>query len=253
MNRIGMSTLFMKEVRRFIRIPGQTLLSPLISTSLYFVVFGSALSGRISEIEGVSYLAFIVPGLIFLSVANNAFINASSSIFSSKIQGTIVDLLVAPLGPLELIVGMAGGAVVRGILVGLLTWVVGIVFAGPSLHNGLLTLSVMVLGAYAFALLGLISGLWAEKFEQVNFFPTFVMLPLTFLGGVFYNVQQLPGIWRTVSLLNPVVYLVDGLRYGILGVSMFEPWVAPTVLLVLAVVSTAAVWTLFARGYKLKS
>lgn len=251
MNRLGMKTLLMKEIRRFVRIPGQTLLSPLISTSLYFVVFGSALSGRVSQVEGVPYLAFIVPGLVFLSLANNAFINASSSVFSSKIQGTIVDLLVAPMGPLELIVGFAGGAVVRGIIVGLLTWMVGIFFAGPSLHHVLLTLSVMVLGAYTFALLGLLSGLWAEKFEQVNFFPTFVMLPLTFLGGVFYNVEQLPGIWRTVSLFNPVVYLVDGLRYGMLGVSMFQPWVAPTVLLVLAVFATAVAHALLARGYKL--
>jgi len=252
-NRLGMKTLLMKEIRRFVRIPGQTLLSPLISTSLYFVVFGSALSGRISQVEGVPYLAFIVPGLVFLSVANNAFINASSSIFSSKIQGTIVDLLVAPLGPFELIVGFAGGAVVRGILVGLLTWLVGIFFAGPSLQHALLTLGVLVLGAYTFALLGLLSGLWAEKFEQVNFFPTFVMLPLTFLGGVFYNVEQLPGIWRTVSLFNPVVYLVDGLRYGMLGVGMFQPWVAPTVLTALALVSTVIVHALLARGYKLTS
>ncbi len=253
MNVVGMKTLFVKEVRRFVRIPGQTVLSPLISTALYFVVFGSALSGRISEVEGVPYLAYIVPGLVFLGVANNAFVNSSSSIFSAKIQGTIVDLLVAPLGPLEIIVGFVGGAVVRGVLVGLLTWAVGILFAGGTLVSLWLTCTVLILGAYTFALLGLISGLWAEKFEQVNFFPTFVMLPLTFLGGVFYSVDTLPGIWRTVSLFNPVVYLVDGLRHGMLGVGSFATWVAPVVLVAVSSVTTAISYALLARGYKLKS
>lgn len=253
MNVTGMKTLFMKEVRRFARIPGQTVLSPLISTALYFVVFGSALSGRVSEVEGVPYLAYIVPGLVFLGVANNAFANSTSSVFSSKIQGTIVDLLVAPLGPMEIIVGFVGGALVRGVLVGVLTWGVGVLFAGPSLSSLWLTLTVLFLGAYVFALLGMLAGLWAEKFEQVNFVPTFVMLPLTFLGGVFYSVDTLPGIWRTVSLFNPIVYLVDGLRHGMLGVGSFAPWVAPVVLVGLAAFTTVVAYVLLKRGYKLQS
>ena len=252
MNVIGMQTLLSKEVRRFIRIPGQTLLSPLISTVLYFVVFGSALSGRVSEVDGVPYLSFIVPGLVFLGLAYNAFLNTSSSFFMTKLQGTIVDLLAAPLGPLEILAGFVGGAMIRGLLVGVLTWVAGALMVGAPIEHPFLTLAVLLLAAYLFAVLGLLTAMWAEKFEQVNFFPSFVMLPLTFLGGVFYSVETLPGHWRTLSLFNPIVYLVDGLRFGMLGVGMFSPWVAPVVLVALSVLSTLVAWALLARGYKIQ-
>ena len=252
MNFIGTKTLLSKEVRRFLRVPGQTVLQPLVSTTLYFVVFGFGLGARQHEIEGVTYISFIVPGLVFLGIANNAFMNASSSIFICKMQGTLVDLLVAPLGPLELLIGFVSGAMVRGILVGALTWVVATLFTGFQLVNPLTTLLFIVLSAYVFAILGFLAGIWAEKFEQVNFFPTFLMLPMTFLGGVFYSVQQLPDPWRTISLLNPVVYMVGGLRHGMLGIEQTS-WFGLGLLLGAAVVSTITGWWMLATGYRLKS
>jgi ABC-2 type transport system permease protein len=253
MNTIGMKTLLSKEVRRFLRVPGQTVLSPLISTTLYFVVFGYSLAGRVHEVDGHPYLAFIVPGLVFLGIANNAFLNSSSSLFITKIQGTVVDLLAAPLGPAELLFGFIGGGMVRGLLVGLLTWAVAALFTGFSLEHAPAVVFFLLLASYVFSVLGLLASLWAEKFEQVNFFPTFVMLPLTFLGGVFYSVKALPAPWGTVSLFNPVVYMVEGLRYGMLGRSAFSPVLGGGILVGLAFAATALVWTLLRSGYKLKA
>jgi ABC-2 type transport system permease protein len=252
MNGLGLQTLLSKEIRRFLRVPGQTVLSPLISTSLYFVVFGVSLGGRMEQVTGQPYLPFIVPGLIFLGLANNAFLNSSSSLFIMKIQGTVVDLLVAPLGPGEILLGFVGGAMVRGLIVGLLTWAVALLFTGLQLAHALAAIGFLVGTAYVFSVLGLIAAVWAEKFEQINFFPTFVMLPLTFLGGVFYSVRQLPEPWHTVSLFNPMVYMVEGLRYGMLGSSVFPPLLGGSLLLALAVLATLVVYTLLARGYKLK-
>ncbi len=252
MNVIGARTLLGKEVRRFLRVPGQTVLQPLVSTTLYFVVFGYTLGGRQATIEGVSAVDYIVPGLIFLGVANNAFLNSSSSFFITKIQGTIVDLLVAPLGPAELLFGFVTGAMVRGLLVGVLTWLVAALFTGVHLAHAAATVSFLLLSAYVFAVLGLLAGLWAEKFEQINFFPTFLMLPLTFLGGVFYSVRQLPEPFRTVSLFNPVVHMVEGLRAGMLGAEA-QSALGLGLLLALAAAATALAWRLLRLGYRLKS
>lgn len=252
MNLVGLKTLFAKEVRRFMRVPGQTVLSPLISTTLYFLVFGYSLGGSVRLENGLPYLLFIVPGLIFLGIANNAFLNSSSSIFITKIQGTVVDLLVAPLGPTEVLVGFIGGAMVRGVAVGLLTWVVAGFFTTFHLAHPLVALGFLLIIAYCFATLGVLAALWAEKFEQINFFPTFVMLPLTFLGGVFYSVQRLPPPWRTVSLFNPMVYMADGMRFGVAGKADFSPWLGGGLLLVLAAVATAIALRALQVGYKLR-
>ena len=253
MNTLGMKTLLAKEVRRFMRVPGQTVLSPLISTSLYFLVFGYSLSGRVHEVEGVPYLAFIVPGLVFMGLANNAFLNSSSSLFINKIQGTVVDLLAAPLGPLELLAGFIGGAMVRGLMVGVLTWVVASLFTGVHLEHVPATLLFLLLSSYTFSVLGVLAAVWAEKFEQINFFPTFVMLPLTFLGGIFYSVRELPAPWDHVSLFNPMVYMVEGLRYGMLGRSGFSPLMGSVILLGVALVATGLAWAALRVGYKLKA
>lgn len=253
MNAIGMRTLYSKEVRRFLKVPGQTVLSPLITTTLYFVVFGYSLGSRMGEVHGVPYVRFIVPGLVFLGIANNAFLNSSSSLFIHKIQGTVVDLLVAPLGPGELLGGFIGGAMTRGLIVGLLTWAVALVFTGLHVEHAVLIPLMLLLISYVFAVLGLLAAMWAEKFEQINFFPTFVMLPLTFLGGVFYSVDRLPDPWRQVSLFNPLVYMVDAMRYGMLGVADYSPWIGIGVLLALAAIGTTLAYALLKRGYKLKS
>lgn len=251
MNVIGTKTLFKKEVRRFLRVPGQTVLQPLISTSLYFVVF-AYMGGKQGTVEGVPYMQYIVPGLVFLAVANNCFLNSSSSFFITKIQNTLVDLLVAPLGPLELLIGFITGAMTRGLLVGLLTWAVALVFTDWQLVHFFGTVLFLLLSAYVFSMLGLIAGIWAEKFEQINFFPTFLMMPLTFLGGVFYSVHNLPEPFRTLSLLNPVVHMVDGLRAGMLGLPETSV-LGLSLLLFLALGSTVAAWQMIRTGYKLKS
>jgi len=253
MNLIGLRTLLLKEVRRFLRVPGQTVLSPLISTALYFVVFGYSLGGRLRVVSGESYVTFIVPGLVFLGIANNAFLNTSSSIFITKIQGTVVDLLVAPLKAGELLVAFTGGGMVRGLLVGSLTWAVSMLFTGFKLQHPAITASFLLLVAYVFSVLGLLAALWAEKFEQINFFPTFVMLPLTFLGGVFYSVSALAEPWRTVTLFNPMVYMVEGVRYGMLGSSALSPSGGAAMLSALAIAATGLAFVALRAGYKLKT
>lgn len=252
MNLIGAQTLLKKEIRRFLRVPGQTVLQPLVSTSLYFVVFASTAGAHPSDIDGVPFMQYMVPGLVFLGIANNAFMNSSSSFFITKIQNTLVDLLVAPLGPVELLYGFILGAMVRGLFVGLLSWAVALAFIGvPSIHF-VTTVIFLGLSAYVFAVLGLLAGMWAEKFEQVNFFPTFLMMPLTFLGGVFYSVKQLPEPFRSLSLANPVVYMVDGLRAGMLGTREL-PLPGLTLLCALALTSTVVAWQWLRSGYKLRT
>ena len=252
MNVIGTKTLLSKEVRRFLRVPGQTVLSPLISTSLYFVVFGYSLGGRVQQVGGIPYVIFIVPGLVFMGMANNSFLNTSSSLFITKLQGTVVDLLAAPLGPTELLLGFIGGGMVRGLVVGLLTWAVAAAFTGFRLVHVLPTLGFLLIVSYVFSMLGFLTGLWAEKFEQINFFPIFVMLPLTFLGGVFYSVEALPEPWHSISLFNPMVYMVEGLRYGMLGSSSLSPALGGCILGVVAVVATAFAYAALRSGYKLR-
>lgn len=252
MNWTGTRTLLEKEVRRFLRVPGQTVASPLVSTTLYFLVFGYTVGSR-GAVNGVPYVSFIVPGLVFLGVANNSFLNSSSSLFITKIQGTVVDLLAAPLGAPELLIGFVTGAMVRGLLVGVLTWLAALIFTPPhALHVGT-TLFFLFLSAYVFAVLGLLAGLWAEKFEQINFFPTFLMLPLTFLGGVFYDVHQLPEPFRTISLCNPVVHMVEGLRAGMLGLDRSATVPGAALLLTVATGGTALAYALLRSGYKLKT
>ena len=253
LNVIGMKTLLSKEVRRFLRVPGQTVLSPLVSTILYFLVFGYSLGGRVHQVNGIPYIIFIVPGLVFLGMANNSFLNASSSLFITKIQGTVVDLLAAPLGPAEILFGFIGGGMVRGLTVGLLTWAAAAMFTGFKLIHALPTLAFLIVITYVFSVLGFLAALWAEKFEQINFFPTFVMLPLTFLGGVFYSVDALPDPWHAISLFNPMVYMVEGLRYGMLGSSSLSPALGGGILVVVAFVATGVAFAALRTGYKLKT
>jgi ABC-2 type transport system permease protein len=252
MNSLGMRVLLEKEIRRFLRVPGQTVLSPLVSTTLYFLVFGYSLGGATHQVRGQPYLHFIVPGLVFLGCANNAFLNTSSSLFITKIQGTLVDFLVAPLGPGELLFGFIGGGMVRGLMVGILTWLVACLFVGFSLPHAAATLGFLLLITYVFSMLGFLAAVWSDKFEQVNFFPTFVMLPLTFLGGVFYAIEALPSPWQGISLFNPMVYMVEGLRYGMLGESGMSPVLGGGILVGLAVASTVLARAALRSGYKLK-
>jgi ABC-2 type transport system permease protein len=249
---VGLRTLFAKEVRRFMRVPGQTLLSPLVTTVLYFVVFGWSLGSRLREIDGVPYARYIVPGLVALGVVSNAYLNTASSLFVMKLQGTIVDLLVSPLSYGEVLAAFVGAAVVRALLVGGIMWLVASAFTGFGVAHPLLAVALVLLVAIAFAGLGFMTAIWAASFEQVNFFPTFFITPLTFLGGVFYSALMLPPALRAFTFANPIFYMVDGLRYGMLGVSDASPAVAIALLAALAAASTAGAYAMLRTGYKLR-
>lgn len=221
---LGTRTLFRKEVRRFLRVSGQTVLAPVVTTALYVIVFGFALGGQLRSVRGISYLDFIAPGLVILGVVSNAFLNTASSMMIMKMQGTLVDILVTPLRHVDIVLAMVGAAALRALMVGALTWAVAVVAGARALPaHPVIALAMVVMTAIVMAGLGLLSGVWAEKFEQVNVVPTFVVTPLTFVGGVFYDIGLLPPALRTISHLNPIAYLVEGLRYGLTGTCLVDP------------------------------
>jgi ABC-2 type transport system permease protein len=249
----GFRTLFLKETRRFLKVPGQTLAQPVVTTALYFLVFGFALGGRVRELDGVPYVRFIVPGLVMLGIIQNSFLNSASSMFIMKIQGTIVDLLVAPLSTGEILGAFVASAVLRGLLVGGITWLVAAFFTGFQVAHPVWMLVFAVTVGMTFGLLGLAIAIWSDKFEQLNLIPTFVITPLTFLGGVFYSARMLPEPWAFITKLNPVLYMVEGLRYGVIGGVTHEPWLGLAVTGGIALVAGATVWWMLDSGYKLRS
>ncbi len=252
MNGLGVRTLFVKEMRRFLRVPGQTLLSPLITTSLYFLVFGWSLGSRIREVDGVPYARFILPGLVMLGVVTNAYLNSASSLFVMKLQGTVVDVLVSPLSYAEILGAFVAAAVARGLLVGGIMWVVGSAFTGFDVAHPFVALALLVTVAAGFAALGFLTATWAASFEQVNFLPTFVVTPLTFLGGVFYSASMAPETLRWLTRANPIYYLVEGLRFAVVGRADVPAAAGLTVAGVLAIGALAAAYAVLRSGWKLR-
>jgi ABC-2 type transport system permease protein len=252
-NWIGLRTLLVKETRRFLRVWGQTLGQPVITTSLYFLVFGFALGGRVREIDGVPYVRFIVPGLVMLALIQNAFLNTASSMFIHKVQGTIVDLLVAPLSAVELLIAFTLAAVLRGVWVGAITWLVAAIFTGFHIAHPVWTMVFALLVSTTFALIGLCIAIWSDKFEQLNLIPTFVITPLTFLGGVFYSAHMLPEPWAMITRANPILYMVEGLRYGLLDAPGPSPWLGLGICGALCAIALTLVSWMLASGYKLRS
>jgi ABC-2 type transport system permease protein len=253
MNTIGFKTLLIKETRRFLKVPGQTVAQPVITTALYFLVFGFALGGQVKQLDGIRYVRFIVPGLVMLSLIQNAFLNTASSMFIHKMQGTIVDLLVAPLSAMELLGAFTLAATIRGLLVGGIVWLVAAVFTGFGIAHPLWTIGFAILVAIEFSLFGLVVAIWSDKFEQLNLVPTFVITPLTFLGGVFYSARMLPEPWSFITKLNPILYMVEGLRFGILGQANASPWLGISLTMTLTLASGAIVWGMLKTGYKLRN
>jgi ABC-2 type transport system permease protein len=250
---LGITTLFEKEMRRFLKVPGQTLFGPVVSTLLYLLVFGYALGGRLRLVAGVPYFDFIVPGLMMLGITSNAFLNSSSSLMGMKLTGTIVDLLVTPLRYSDMVIAMVGAAAVRGFGVGMLTWVTAVVLRGEIIvAHPQWALAFTVLAAVAFGAVGLLTGLWAERFEQLNFVPAFVLTPLTFLGGVFYDVRSLPPVLQTLSHFDPILYLVEGVRFGLLGTAAVDPWIGLVALVAATAALVAACLLLLRAGWKLR-
>lgn len=253
MSTIALRTLFLKEIRRFGKVWLQTVLSPLVTTSLYFLVFGVALGSRLREISGVPYIDFVVPGLVMMTMIRDSFLNTSSSLFQSKINGSIVDLLVAPIGAVEMLLAYVGAAMLRAIIVGSLVYVVALTFTWFPIHHVGWTVFFSLFVTASLALLGMIAALWADKFDHLAIFPNFVLLPLAFLGGVFYSVDLLPEPWQTVSRLNPLLYMINGLRYGFLGVSDVSPLASAAVVLVSFAVLLGITGALLRIGYNLRS
>jgi ABC-2 type transport system permease protein len=251
-NPRGMRTLFEKEVRRFLKVSIQTVLAPCVTTLLYLLVFASVLEDHIKVYDGVSYLAFLVPGLIMMTVIQNAFANASSSLIQSKMTGNLVFLLLSPISGVEMVVAFVAAAVVRGILVGLCVWLVALVFVDVPLVSLATVLLFLVLSSAVLGAVGLIAGLWADKFDQLSAFQNFIIVPLSFLSGVFYSVESLPDIWQAISRFNPFFYMIDGFRYGFFGVSDVDPELSLVVTLAFLLLVSGVSLLLVRIGYKIR-
>jgi ABC-2 type transport system permease protein len=231
----------------------QSILAPVLSTSLYFVVFGSAIGGRITEIDGISYGAFIVPGLIMLLLLTEGISNASFGIYFPKWSGTIYEVLSAPVSAFEIVIGYVGAAATKSLVLGLLVFVTSRFFVTYEIAHPFWMVAFLVLTALTFCLFGFIIGLWADGFEKLQMIPSLIVMPLTFLGGSFYSIQMLPPFWHTVSLFNPVVYLINGFRWTFFGFADVHIEICVAVVVGFLLLCFAAVWWIFRTGYKLKS
>ena len=216
---IAFRTIVIKEIFRFIRIWPQTLLPPAITTALYFLIFGKLIGDRIGTISGAGYMDYIVPGIILMSVISHSYANVVSSFYSTKFQRNIEELLVAPIPNWVILSGYVSGGIVRGLLVGAVVSLISLLFTDIAVNNVAITLSIAVLTAAVFALAGFINAILAESFDDISIIPNFVLTPLSYLGGVFYSVDMLPGIWQTVSMGNPILYMINAFRYGLIGVT----------------------------------
>lgn len=216
---IAFRTIVIKEIYRFVRIWPQTLLPPAITTALYFLIFGKLIGGRIGTINGASYIDYIVPGIILMSVISHSYSNVVSSFYSTKFQRNIEELLVAPVPNWVILGGYVGGGITRGLLVGVVVALISQLFADITVHNAAVTLSIAVLTATLFSLAGFINAILAESFDDISIIPNFVLTPLSYLGGVFYSVAMLEGIWQTISMGNPILYMINAFRYGLIGVT----------------------------------
>jgi ABC-2 type transport system permease protein len=249
----GWQTLFYKEVLRFWKVSFQTVAAPVLTAVMYVLIFGHVLQGRVKVYDTISYTAFLVPGLVMMSVLQNAFANSASSLVQSKIMGNLVFILLAPLSHWSWFLAYVGSSVARGLAVGLGVFLVTAWFGRPGLVAPLWIIVFALEGAAMLGTLGLIAGLWAEKFDQMAAFQNFVIMPMTFLSGVFYSIHSLPDFWQRVSHLNPFFYMIDGFRYGFFGVSDVSPWLSFAIVSsALLVVSSVAVH-LLRIGYKIRN
>ncbi|MDT8408243.1 MAG: ABC transporter permease [Wenzhouxiangellaceae bacterium] len=250
---IGYQTIVIKEVSRILRIWAQTVIPPAITMTLYFVIFGQLIGRRIGEMGGMDYMEFIVPGLIMLSVITNAYGNITSSFFGAKFGRHIEELLISPLPPILILAGYVTGAVFRSLLVGVLVFFVASFFSDLQIHSWPVTLAVVVLTAIVFALGGFINATFAQKFDDIAIIPTFVLQPLTYLGGVFFSVDLLPGVWEKIAMVNPILYMVNAFRYGMLGVTDVPIGAAFTIIILFVLALGTICVTLLRRGTGLRT
>lgn len=252
-NWVGYKTIVIREITRILRIWGQTIVPPAITMSLYFIIFGNLIGSRIGDMSGYPYMQFIVPGLVMMSVITNSYGNIVSSFFGAKFGKHIEELLISPLPSWVILAGYVTGAVTRGLMVGAVVILVSLFFSDLEIKYPLITLSVLLLTAIVFALAGLINAVFARKFDDIAIVPTFILTPLTYLGGVFYSITLLPEFWQKVSAFNPILYMVNGFRYGIMGYSDVSLAKAYTIIFVFLVLLTSVCLWLLNRGTGLRS
>jgi len=252
-NFTALTTLWIKECTRFLRIWVQTLVPPAITMSLYFVIFGNLIGERIGQMGGFTYMEFIVPGLIMMAIITNSYANVSSSFFSAKFQRNVEELLVSPVPTWAIILGFVGGGVARASLIGIIVIAVSLFFVDVNIHNIFIIIITLLLTSVLFATAGLINGIFAKTFDDISVVPTFVLTPLTYLGGVFYSLTLLPEFWQWVSKANPIVYMVNGFRYGFLGVSDVNVFVSLGLLVVFNIVLFSTAYVLLQRGTGIRS
>ncbi|KKA63592.1 ABC transporter permease [Tatumella morbirosei] len=250
---VALKSIWAKETHRFMRIWIQTLVPPVITMTLYFIIFGNLIGSRIGDMHGFTYMQFIVPGLIMMSVITNSYANVASSFFSAKFQRNIEELLVAPVPTHIIIAGYVGGGLARGICVGVLVTAISLFFVPFHVYFWPMVALTIVLTSVLFSLAGLLNAVFARSFDDISLIPTFVLTPLTYLGGVFYSLSLLPPVWQIVSKLNPIVYMISGFRYGFLGINDVPVGLTILILLVFIAVFYAVVWTLIQRGRGLRS
>ncbi|XOV80255.1 MAG: ABC transporter permease [Aestuariibacter sp.] len=252
-NMVALRTIWRKEITRFMRIWVQTLVPPAITMSLYFIIFGNLIGSRIGTMSGFSYMEFIVPGLIMMSVITNSYANVSSSFFSAKFQRNIEELMVSPVPTWIIIAGYVGGGLFRAVLTGIIVSCIAMFFVDMKIHNFAVIIVTLLLTSILFSTAGLINAVFARSFDDISIVPTFVLTPLTYLGGVFYSLSLLPEFWQWVSKINPIVYMVNGFRYGFIGYSDFTVMTSLSVLVLFNLVFFAIAYRLIATGRGIRS
>lgn len=250
---IAFQTILFKEVLRFMRIWVQTVLPPMITTALYFVIFGNLIGSRLGEMDGYRYVDFIVPGLIMMAVITNSYANVVSSFYGSKFQRNIEEMMVSPVPAWVVLCGFVAGGVARGMVVGIAVTAVALFFADLQMHSPFILFSIVVITSILFSLAGFINGVYAKSFDDISIIPTFVLTPLTYLGGVFYSISLLPDFWQTVSLLNPILYMVNAFRFGFLGVSDIPLYASYLIAIVFIVILFMTSLHLLKRGTGIRS
>jgi ABC-2 type transport system permease protein len=253
MNFEAVKSIYLFEMARTRRTLLQSVISPVISTSLYFIVFGAAVGSRIQEVEGISYGAFITPGLIMLTLLGQCITSGSFGIYFPKFVGTIYELLSAPVAMTEIVLGYVGAAATKGLLIGTIILLTANLFVHVTIMHPLMMVLFFVLTAITFSLFGFIIGIWAKNFEQLNLIPMLVVPPLTFLGGSFYSINMLPPFWQAVSHLNPVLYLVSGFRWSFYGIADVNPMISLGMVIIFLAVCLTVLWWMFRTGYRLRN
>jgi len=253
MNWYGIRAIYRFEMARTFRTLMQSIASPVLSTSLYFIVFGTAIGSRMGNIEGISYGAFIIPGLVMLSLLSESISNASFGIFFPKFSGTIYEVLSAPVSPFEIVLGYVGAAATKSVLLGLLILSTASIFVDYSIQHPVWMLAFLMLTAITFSLFGFIIGVWADDFQKLQVIPLMVITPLTFLGGAFYSISMLPEPWQTLTLFNPVVYLISGFRWAFYGVADVNIAVSLGMTFVFLLICLTTVWWIFRTGYRIRT